>query len=130
MCDHEPIDAAKAWEIVNGVKVSRSKRVAKVPGNKDQHVLTFARHAGLLDVVTPRSEHKFVPPEVLENRASWVPFLAGLFDGDGYVRKQSREIVFVSISALLLGQVYSMLADLGVCGHHWSRPSKTGHSTL
>ncbi|MFI9382905.1 DNA topoisomerase (ATP-hydrolyzing) [Kutzneria sp. NPDC052558] len=130
MCDVEPIDVAHGWAIEAGLNVSRGKRVAKNPRHKDQHVLTFARHEGLLEVATPVSDGKHVPPAVFENRSQWAPFLAGLFDGDGYVRKRNREIVYVSTSDLLVRQVYSMLADLGIHGHHWSRVSTSGHKTL
>ncbi|WP_158890318.1 DNA topoisomerase (ATP-hydrolyzing) [Amycolatopsis anabasis] len=130
MCDVEPLDVAHGWAIANGVNTTRGKRVAKNPKHRDQHILTFARHEGLLEVGTPLSDHKFVPSSVLANRSSWIPFLAGLFDGDGYVRKRNREIVFVSTSPLLVRQVYSMLADLGIHGHHWSRVSPAGHKTL
>jgi DNA gyrase subunit A len=128
--DTEPVDVAHGWAIANGITVSRGKRVAKNPKHRDQHILTFPRHEGLPEAATPRSDHKSVPARVLDERSSWIPFLAGLFDGDGYVRKQNREIVFVSTSARLVRQVYSMLADLGIHGHHRSNVSRTGHKTL
>jgi DNA gyrase subunit A len=130
MCDTEPIDVAHGWAIAEGLNTTRGKRVAKNPKHRDQHILTFARHEGLLDTGTPLNDRKNVPTSVLENRAEWAPFLAGLFDGDGYVRKRNREIVFVSTSETLIRQVYSMLADMGIHGHHWSRVSTTGHKTL
>lgn len=130
MCDAEPIDAAHGWAMVQGLTVSRGKRTAKNPKYRDQHILTFARHPGLLEAGTPLSDQKCVPSDVLRDRSAWIPFLAGFFDGDGYVRKKNREIVFVSVSQLLLRQVYSMLADLGVHGHHWSRPSGTDRREL
>jgi len=130
MCDTEPIDVAHGWAIEAGLNVSRGKRVAKNPRHRDQHVLTFARHEGLLEAGTPLSDAKCAPASVFENRSQWTPFLAGLFDGDGYVRKRNREIVYVSTSELLIRQIYSMLADVGIHGHHWSRVSTTGHKTL
>ncbi|GAA2828380.1 DNA topoisomerase (ATP-hydrolyzing) [Crossiella cryophila] len=130
MCDTEPIDTLHGWAIMNGLTVSRGKREARNPKHRDQHVLTFARHTGLLEAGTPLSDHKFVPASVLGDRSAWLPFLAGFFDGDGYVRKRNREIVLVSTSEQLLRQMYSMLADLGMHGHWWSRASKTGHKTL
>ena len=60
----------------------------KNPKHKDQHILTFARHDALLQAATPRSAEKAVPPSVLADRSAWAPFIAGFFDGDGYVRKQ------------------------------------------
>ncbi|BCB90561.1 hypothetical protein Psuf_078740 [Phytohabitans suffuscus] len=130
MVDPEPVDAAYGWAIEAGLDASRGKREAEQPHHRDRHILTFARHDGLLEVATPLSDAKAVPADVLADRAAWVPFLAGLFDGDGFVRKRFREIVFVSTSERLVRQVYSMLADAGIHGHHWSRPSKTGHKTL
>ncbi|MCE7011852.1 DNA topoisomerase 4 subunit A [Kibdelosporangium philippinense] len=130
MCDQEPIDVAHGWAIENGVKVTRTVRQAQQPAHRDQHVLTFARNYGLLEAGTPHSEHKSVPRSVIEDRSEWMPFLAGLFDGDGYVRKNNREIVFVSTSEQLVRQVYSMLADLGIHGHHWSRAGAGSHKTL
>jgi DNA gyrase subunit A len=128
MCDPEPVDAAHGWAIANGITVSRGKRVAKNPKHRDQHILTFPRHEGLLEVATPRSDHKSAPASVLNDRSAWMPFLAGLFDGDGYVRKQNREIVFVSTSARLIRQVYAMLADSGLHGHHWTDETRLGLS--
>ncbi|MEV6606758.1 DNA topoisomerase (ATP-hydrolyzing) [Kutzneria sp. NPDC051319] len=130
MCDPEPIDVAHGWAIEGGLNVSRGKRVAKNPRHRDQHVLTFARHDGLVEATTPLSNNKVVPASVLADRSLWASFLAGLYDGDGYVRKRNREIVYVSTSEGLVRQVYSMLADMGIHGHHWSQPKPTGHPTL
>ncbi|MQA60874.1 MAG: DNA topoisomerase 4 subunit A [Actinophytocola sp.] len=130
MCDIEPIDTVHDWAVANGVVVHRGQRVAKNPKHRDQHILTFARHAGLLEVGTPRSDQKCVPSAVLRDRSTWVPFLAGLFDGDGYVRKQHREIVFVSTSERLMRQVYSMLGDFGLHGRYWSQARTSGHKNL
>ncbi|NGM11479.1 DNA topoisomerase 4 subunit A [Verrucosispora sp. CWR15] len=120
MCDGEPLDAAHGWAIANGLNATRGKREAAKPGHRDQHIITFARHRGLLDAATPLSRAKRIPDDIIENRSAWAPFLAGFFDGDGYVRKRFREIVFVSTSETLVRQVYAMLADLGVHGHHWT----------
>ena len=130
MCDTEPLDAAHGWAIASGLNASRGKREGKQPHHRDQHILTFSRHEGLLEVGTPLSYEKCVPAGVLRERSAWIPFLAGLFDGDGYVRKRHREIVLVSTSELLVRQVYSMLADLGIHGHHWSSPARGRRRTL
>ena len=130
MCDPEPIDVAHGWAIEANLNVSRGKRVAKNPRHRDQHILTFARHDGLLDATTPLSNNKVVPASVLADRSLWASFLAGLYDGDGYVRKRNREIVYVSTSEGLVRQVYSMLADMGIHGHHWSQAKPTGHRTM
>ena len=119
MCDSEPIDAVQKWAEKNSVAVTRRMRVLENPRYRDQHVLTFARHEGLLAAGTPRSDQKTIPVSVLGNRSAWIPFLAGFFDGDGYIRKRNREIVYVSTSETLLRQVYSMLADAGIHGHYW-----------
>lgn len=121
MCDVEPLDVAHGWAIANGLNVSRGKREATKPTYRDQHIVTFARHEGLLEAASPLSDQKCVPLHVLSHRSNWVPFLAGFFDGDGYVRRKNREIVLVSTSELLIRQIYSMLADMGIHGHHWSR---------
>jgi DNA gyrase subunit A len=130
MCDPEPIDVANGWAIEAGLNVSRGKRVARNPRHRDQHILTFARHDGLLEATSALSNAKSVPANVLADRSRWASFLAGLYDGDGYVRKRDREIVYVSASDLLIRQVYSMLADLGIHGHRWSQAKPTGHKTL
>ncbi|HVV20657.1 MAG TPA: DNA gyrase subunit A, partial [Pseudonocardiaceae bacterium] len=121
MCDVDPLDVAHGWAIANGLNVSRGKRVATNPAHRDQHILTFARHDGLLEAAMPLSAAKSVPASVLGDRSAWLPFLAGFFDGDGYVRKKNREIVLVSTSSTLIRQIYSMLADMGIHGHHWVR---------
>lgn len=120
MCDVEPLDVAHGWAIASGLNVSRGKREARNPLHRDQHILTFSRHEGLLEATEPLSRDKYVPRDIVENRSAWAPFLAGFFDGDGYVRKRFREIVFVSTSEMLVRQIYAMLADLGVHGHHWT----------
>ncbi|MDQ7805733.1 DNA topoisomerase (ATP-hydrolyzing) [Amycolatopsis sp. A133] len=130
MCDVEPLDAVYEWATANGLGVSRGTRPAAKPGWRDQHILTFARHEGLLAAGNPLSDAKTVPAEVLTNRSHWAPFLAGIFDGDGYIRKNRREIVYVSTSEVLVRQVYAMLADLGIHGHHWTDPKPGGHKTL
>jgi DNA gyrase subunit A len=130
MCDVDPLDVAHGWAISNGLNVSRGKRPARKPTYRDQHILTFARHAGLLEAGTPLSDKKCVPADVLNDRSAWLPFIAGFFDGDGYVRRKNREIVLVSTSPRLIQQLYSMLVDLGLHGHHWSRVSTRGHKTL
>ncbi|WP_328444480.1 DNA topoisomerase (ATP-hydrolyzing) [Amycolatopsis sp. NBC_00438] len=130
MCDVEPLDVVHDWAVTNGLGVSRGTRVAAKPGWRDQHILTFSRHDGLLAAGSPLSDAKAVPAEVLANRPSWAPFLAGIFDGDGYIRKDHREIVYVSTSETLVRQVYAMLADLGIHGHHWSNTKTDGHKTL
>lgn len=119
LCDVEPLDVAHGWAIASGLNVSRGKREARNPLHRDQHILTFSRHEGLLEATRPLSRDKYVPSDIIANRSAWTPFLAGFFDGDGYVRKRFREIVFVSTSEVLVRQVYAMLADLGLHGHHW-----------
>ena len=123
MGDAEPLDFAHGWAIEAGLNVSRGKRERAEPTHRDQHILTFARHEGLLEVGSPLSDHKVVPADVVADRGAWLPFLAGFFDGDGYVGETRREIVLVSASQRVLSQIYSMLADLGIAGrYHGSGP--------
>ncbi|HEX5204905.1 MAG TPA: DNA gyrase subunit A, partial [Actinoplanes sp.] len=130
MCDIEPLDLAHGWAIEAGLNVSRAKRKRAKPTHRDQHIVTFARHEGLLAAGSPRSDEKYVPADVMADRSAWLPFLAGFFDGDGYVRKSRREIVLVSTSERLIRQLYSMLIDLGIVGHHWTGARESGHKTL
>lgn len=120
MCDIEPLDVAHGWAIASGVNVSRGKRAATNPRHRDQHILTFSRHEGLLEATEPLSRNKRVPRDIAGRRSAWAPFLAGFFDGDGYVRKRFREVVLVSTSQLLVRQIYAILADLGLHGHYWT----------
>ncbi|MGH3949331.1 MAG: DNA topoisomerase (ATP-hydrolyzing) [Pseudonocardiaceae bacterium] len=135
-CRHHqqlPAEGGGLFDYLLGLVVAEGSAVDGVrkPKHRDQHILTFARHEGLLEVGTPRSDEKHVPATVLNSRSSWVPFLAGLFDGDGYARKEHHEIVYVSTSQRLVRQVYSMLADIGIHAHHWSNPKRTdGWKTL
>jgi DNA gyrase subunit A len=130
MCDVEPLDAAHGWAIAAGLNASRGKRAARHPKHRDQHVITFSRHQGLLEVGSRVSDVRFVPDDVMNDRDTWMSFIAGFFDGDGHVRKRNREIVLASRSAKLVHQFYSMLGDLGIVGHRWSRSSTSGHKTL
>ncbi|WP_086818517.1 DNA topoisomerase (ATP-hydrolyzing) [Allokutzneria sp. NRRL B-24872] len=109
MCDTAPIDVLHGWAIANELTVSRDKREAETSDQRDQHVLTFDRHDGLLSAA---SAERAVPASVLGDRSAWIPFLAGLFDGFGYWA--DGEVVFAGVSERLLRQVYSILADLGV----------------
>jgi DNA gyrase subunit A len=118
MCDVEPLDFAHGWAIEAGLNVSRGKRNRAKPTHRDQHILTFARHEGLLEAGSPLSDQKSVPADVLADRGAWLSFLAGFFDGGGYVRPIRREIVLVGASQRLLGQLYAILADLGITGHY------------
>ena len=126
MCDVEPLDVAHGWAIASGLNVSRGKREARNPLHRDQHILTFSRHDGLLEAARPLSRDKHVPGDIVATGSAWAPFLAGFFDGDGYVRKRFREIVFVSTSEVLVRQIYAMLADLGLHGHHWTSGRASG----
>src|SRR5206468_613421 len=74
MCDTEPIDAAQAWAIEAGLNTSRGKRRAAKPHHRDQHVLTFSRHPGLLEVGMPLSNRKAIPADVMGDRNAWLPF--------------------------------------------------------
>ncbi|MBL7254347.1 DNA topoisomerase 4 subunit A [Actinoplanes sp. LDG1-01] len=130
MCDVEPLDFAHGWAIEAGVTVSRGKRERAKPSHRDQHIVTFARHDGLLEAGSPLSDQKFVPADVLADRGAWLSFLAGFFDGDGYVRKTRREIVLVSTSARLISQFYAILTDLGIVGHHWQSGTEADRKTL
>jgi DNA gyrase/topoisomerase IV subunit A len=130
MCDVEPLDFAHGWAIEAGLNVSRGKRARAKPTHRDQHILTFARHEGLLEAGSPLSDQKLVPADIMADRGAWLPFLAGFFDGDGYVRKTRREIVLVSASRRLLGQLYAILADLGITGHYWTSGRSSGQKTL
>jgi DNA gyrase subunit A len=126
LADAEPADAAHGWAIVNGLTLAREKRIAKTPGQPDQHTLIFPRNDGLHDAALSQDGRKAVPVGVLEDRSVWIPFLAGLFDGNGSVSGQRREIVFVGAGEQLTRQVYSMLADLGLHGRRWSRVGHRG----
>ncbi|MBQ0901456.1 DNA topoisomerase 4 subunit A [Micromonospora sp. U21] len=130
MCDVEPLDVAHGWAITTGLNVSRGKREARNPRHRDQHILTFSRHEGLLEAAQPLSRDKHVPRDIIGDRSAWAPFLAGFFDGDGYIRKRFREMVFVSTSEVLVRQIYAMLADLGLHGHHWTSGLRSGGRSL
>jgi DNA gyrase subunit A len=109
--DVDPIDVAHGWAIYAGLNVSRDKHVVN---NRDQHTLTFERHDGLLAATASPAGQRSVPLSVLDDRAAWLPFLAGLLDGGGEVRDQSGEIVLPCADPQLARHVYAMLADLGL----------------
>ena len=69
MCDVEPLDVAHGWAIANDLNVSRGKREAGNPRHRDQHILTFSRHDGLLEAGQPLSRDKHVPSDVIAEQA-------------------------------------------------------------
>jgi DNA gyrase subunit A len=130
MRDTKPVDTVHGWAIAADLDVVRGKRKAKGSGGREQHILTVRGHEGLIAAGTPHSPEKTVPAEVLGDRRTWVPFLAGLFDGKGAVTKKNREIEFTSTSPELARQVYSMLVDLGLDTHRSARPVSGTRKTL
>ena len=119
MVEEEPLSRAEAWAISEGLTVTRYKRDPQKPHHSAMIGLTFPRHQALLDAATCRSGQKRVPSAVLSDRGTWSSFLAGLYDGDGYVRKDRREIVLSTTSEVLAQQVGAMLADLGIRTGLW-----------
>ncbi|MGW5055379.1 DNA topoisomerase (ATP-hydrolyzing) [Actinokineospora sp. NPDC004072] len=105
MRDHEPVDIAHGWGIGAGLAVRRAKREARQPHHRDLHILTFP---------APVSGDGLVPAAVLADRAQWAPFLAGLLDGRGRVRRRDHEVVLTATGEALARQVYAVLADLGI----------------
>ncbi len=124
MTDDEPLQAVEAW--ARRVGLSSSSRNVKTaePHHKPQRQVSLARHVELLEATMPRSAEKRIPPAVLADHELWLPFLAGFLDGDGYVRKGRREVVFTTTSDLLQQQILIVLADLGVRAHVWSKANE------
>jgi DNA gyrase subunit A len=130
MRDTKPVDTVHGWTIAEGLDVTRGKRKAGGPTHREQHILTVPRHPGVLAAGTPLSPEKTVPADVLGDRRTWIPFLAGLFDGKGALGRKNRELQFDSTSPELARQVYSMLADLGLPAHRSARPVSGTRKTL
>lgn len=127
MVDKEPLDLCQRWAQKSSLRVVVSERPKQEENHEDAVALRFARHEGLLRATEDLSFDKTVPECVLEDKSVWAPFLAGYFDGDGYVRKDRREIVFATTSKNLGRQIYSMLARLGVSAHWWVRDKEKQH---
>ncbi|MBM7773509.1 DNA gyrase subunit A [Actinokineospora baliensis] len=103
--DSAPVDLVHGWAIGAGLDARRDKREARTPTQRDRHILTIAGG--------PLPPRDAVPAVVLADRASWAPYLAGLFDGAGHVRRGAGRIAGVADPALLR-QVWCLLADLGI----------------
>lgn len=98
MCEKEPLVRVAAWAKLHDLDYVI--RVITPTGNDrlDQnHVRITTRHPALLGVTCEVSAMKTVPTAVLEDSLPLWPFLPGLLDGDGHVRKAgSREVIAVT----------------------------------
>lgn len=121
MVDKEPLALTALWAHDEGIKTYWSQRQPAEATHKLQHVITFARHDALLDAGTPLSSTKRVPAAVLADKDMWLPFIAAMLDGDGWVRKDRREIVFTTTSPTIVKGLRTMLSGLGVSTHVWTR---------
>ncbi|RLK53821.1 DNA topoisomerase (ATP-hydrolyzing) [Actinokineospora cianjurensis] len=113
-----PVDHVHGWAIGAGLDTRRDKREARTPTQRDRHILTFA-DAGLL------ATRDTVPAVVLADRAAWLPYLAGLLDGAGHVRRGRGQIAGLARPELLR-QVWCLLADLGIPADQWDRSGLRG----
>lgn len=119
MVDEGPLEIVGEVCAAIGVKASRAIRRPGQAHHRPQTQLRFSGWAQAFDACEDTCQHKSVPEWVLADRRLFAPFLAGLFDGDGHVRKLGvgrREIVLTTTSEMLGQQVLAMLADAGVHG--------------
>lgn len=123
MVDAEPLNVVKKVLHLNGLPVYESKRKSSENSGADLNLIHTSCADFLLEACKARSEKKEVPEWVLQNKSLFAAFIAGYWDGDGFIRKDGRkEIVFTSVSNVLLSQIQSMMSYMGV----FSRISKMG----
>lgn len=127
MTDLPPLKKAEKWAIAEGLRVHWSEIAPQKEHSKKLYRISFSRHEALLAASEPTCAYKNVPEEIMLNKDMWLPYLAGHFDGDGYVRKDRKEICYVTTSPLLAQQIHSMLIELGVISHFHYTNGKPGH---
>lgn len=114
MVDKEPLDYLSDYCISKGIKANWTSRPPQKPHHQAQHCVRFTGLDEAYQACEDTSAHKKVPTWILENRDYYAPFLAGFIDGDGFIRKENREVIFTSTSGQLLTEMQAMLADSGI----------------
>lgn len=127
MVDPEPLEALEDWAKGAGVAYTRGQRKPQMAHHQKQYVLSFPNDTGMYETTEQLSFAKRVPPDVLRDRGLWAPFLAGFLDGDGYVRRGRREVVFTTTSELLYRDLAAMLSGLAIKAHVWRRARQQPH---
>ncbi len=130
MTDPEPLEVVRRWARTVGISCTTSTRAPAQEHHLPLEVLSLGRHEATLAMLQPVSADKTVPAWVLADRESWVPFLGGLLDGDGYVRSSSREIVFTTTSRDLAQHAQTMLAGLGLRAGRWTGRPEDEHPEI
>ena len=131
MCAPEPLELVKEWANSKGLQFATREIQPKEAGRKLQHHLRItSTHPTILEATAERPQFKSVPSDILADSRLWLPFIAGVFDGDGYVRRNGRqEILPVTTSSRELAHgIYVMLSGLGVISH-WTATPQAGKSS-
>jgi len=114
MVHSEPLEYLSDYCLSKAINVQWSLLAPQKPHYQPQHCVRFTGLEEVYQACEETCAFKKVPTWVLENRAYYAPFLAGFIDGDGFIRKKKREVIFTSTSSQLLTQIQAMLADSGI----------------
>lgn len=134
MTDEEPIRALATWADRRGYEYTLSDIAAKRDDWKRKIGLRFrSRHTPeLITAVNNLQWMRTVPSSILEHRDTWVPFLAGYIDGDGYISPKKGLLHIASTSRQALNQMQAMLSSLGITTGIYcqQRPAESKHHDL
>ena len=116
MADREPLEVLAQSCAEHGVQAHWSHVVPSNSSHRPQHEIRMNGWEEAYQLCEKTSAFKCVPEWVMSDRRYFAPFVAGFFDGDGFVRNSGhkKEIVLSTTSEKLVKQLSAILADFGV----------------
>ncbi|MBI5152106.1 ATP-dependent metallopeptidase FtsH/Yme1/Tma family protein [Candidatus Peregrinibacteria bacterium] len=121
--------STKDREFLNFVKKYFKKqynyKLRKASGKYDyeicrRDIVRYLREQGLLALY---AKDKEIPDSILlSSKPIVVSFLQGLFDTDGYVEVKRGCVLFSSSSEKMVKQIGTILLNLGIVNHYYTRP--------
>jgi DNA gyrase subunit A len=113
--DQEPLEFVA--EVCAGQSVNAYRSEKK--NHQWQRTLRFSNFAEAFEIFRTKGDDKRVPAWILKDRRLFAPFVAGFFDGNGFLRTASSKrdaVVLATTSKRLSAELQTMLADCGIHG--------------
>lgn len=117
MTDYECIEYVKTYMKKVGVYTNGINAIENDnPKYKTMYRMRVSKHEDVYTATRHTAENKEIDSKLLENVDLYAPLLAGLWDGDGYLRAEESKnaAVYTTVSIKLAQQIYSMLARIGI----------------